>query len=566
MAEPDGGLRVWPAPNAGGIGGLDFGAQRRIERLVLVVGVVGVCALCAKCGFPASRVSFLRAGPGILCLGLDEQTHGGDASRSSFAAGFLATGALAAETLALVGDGEIPLFGSISNPVCCYFCRPKKWRYDERNDRHFLSFGLRLENALVSYGRYLAMLFWPENLCAFYPHPGQWPLAKVLPAGLLVLGLSTLTFALRRERPYLLTGWFWFLGTLVPVIGLVQVGAQSMADRYSYFPSIGILIAVIWEMHRLTKGWLYQRAGLSVAGGAVILTCITLTRHQIGFWRNEITLWSRAVAVTENNYKAHNLLGSAFFAQGNLAAGIREFQESIRLNPSFAEPWCSLGYMFILHGNSDQAIACYQKALEAQPDLVVAHMSLGNILLLAGRVDEALFQLQEAIKQDPRLAAAEDSLGRAFSLKGRWDEAIASYQRELEIQPDSAAAWNSLGLVLSRAGRFDEALAAFQRAVAIRPGDGSARNNLGYILLRTHRVDEAIHQFHAALQYQPDNAEGHNNLGSALAAKGQVDEAIPEFQEALRLKPNYADASHNLASALQVKGKLASPPTNSITP
>jgi protein O-mannosyl-transferase len=428
------------------------------------------------------------------------------------------------------------------------------------------SFGMRLGNALVSYGRYLGKMFWPAKLCAFYPYPDHWPLAEVLLAGLLVLGLSLLAFSLRRGHPYLLTGWFWYLGTLVPVIGLIQVGAQSMADRYSYIPSMGILIAAIWEIRRLTKGWLHQRAGLAVAGAMLILTCIALTRHQLGFWRNEVVLWRRAVVVTENNYKAHNLLGNALFARGDAAAAIREFQEAIRLNPAFAEPWCDLGHLFNLQGNSGQAIFCYQKALEARPDSVVAHMSLGTLLLNAGRPDEALLHLQEVAKQDPRLAAAEDSLGWAFALKGQWDEAIACYQKELEILPDSAAAWNRLGVVFSRAGRFDEALAAFQRVVAIHPGDGAAHNNLGYIFLRTRRLDEAIYQFHAALQYQTNNAEGHNNLGSALFAKGLVDAAISEFQEALRLNPACVDASNNLASVLQWKVKPTAPLTNSVSP
>jgi protein O-mannosyl-transferase len=429
-----------------------------------------------------------------------------------------------------------------------------------------LPFGLRLENALVSYGRYWVKLLWPADLCALYLHPGHWPLRLLLLAGLLVAGLSVLAFALRREQPYLLTGWFWYLGTFLPVIGLIQVGTQSMADRYSYIPSVGMLIILVWEFHWLTGKWRHRNFIRGTTGGAMVLACIFLTRHQLIFWRDEISLWRRAIAVTEDNYDAHNRLGSAFFAQGSAAAGIREFQEAIRLNPALAEPWCILGYYYNSQGNVDAALACYQKALETQPGLVAAYLSLGNILLNAGRVDEAMLQLQKAARLNPRLAAAEDSLGRAFVIKGCWNEAIACYQKELEIQPDSAATWTSLGLVYSRTGRFNEALAAFQKAVAIQPEDDTVRNNLGYVLLQMQQLDGAIQQFQTALKLQPNNAESHNNLGSALLAKGQLGESISEFQEALRLKPGYVDASHNLTFALQQKGKTAPLPTDSKKP
>lgn len=429
-----------------------------------------------------------------------------------------------------------------------------------------LSFGLRAENALVSYARYLGKLFWPTDLCAYYPHPGHWPPVEVLAAGLLLLGLSLLVFVLRRDHPFLLTGWLWFLGTLLPVIGLVQVGAQAMADRYSYFPSIGILIAVVWEGHRWMSGRVPLRVAGAIACGIMILGCTALTRHQLGFWRNETLLWSRAVAVTDNNFKGHNMLANALVAQGNLAAGLKEFRESIRLNPAFAEPWCSMGFLFNLQGNPDQAVSCYQQALAAQPDLVVAHMSLGNILLQAGRVDEAIAHFQQVIKLDPGLAAADDSLGWAFTQKGRLDAAMTSYRRAAELQPDSAASWNGLGLTCARTGRLNEALAAFQKAVALQPENDAARNNLGYTLLQLQRVDEAKQQFLAGLKLRPDNAETHNNLGSALLALGQLDEAIAEFQTALRLKPEYDAASRNLAFVLDKKRKSASSSTNSIPP
>ena len=174
-----------------------------------------------------------------------------------------------------------------------------------------LPLGARGGNALISYCRYLGKLFWPTDLAVFYPHPGHWPLAKVLLAGGLMLGISVLLFVQRRRHPFLLMGWLWFVGTLVPVIGLVQVGEQAMADRYTYIPSLGVLILTVWGAYELTRRWRYQVIALSVAGSAAIVLCLALTRQQLGYWQDSEALFRHALEVTENNYLAHNNLGDA---------------------------------------------------------------------------------------------------------------------------------------------------------------------------------------------------------------------------------------------------------------
>ena len=184
--------------------------------------------------------------------------------------------------------------------------RQARWRQVEN-----LPLGARVGNALISYCRYLGKLFWPTDLAVFYPHPGHWPLGKVLLAGGLILGISVLVFVRRRRYPFLLMGWLWFVGTLVPVIGLVQVGGQAMADRYTYLPSLGVLILAIWGAYELTRRWRYQVMALSVAGSAAIVLCLGLTRQQLGYWKDSETLFRHALEVTENNYLAHNNLGVA---------------------------------------------------------------------------------------------------------------------------------------------------------------------------------------------------------------------------------------------------------------
>lgn len=416
-----------------------------------------------------------------------------------------------------------------------------------------LSWDLRLGNALVACVRYLAKLFWPADLCAFYPHPGRWPFPDVLLAGLLLLALSALAFALRRQRPYLFTGWLWFLGTLVPVIGLIQVGAQGMADRYSYIPSIGILIPVVWEFHRLGVSWRCRNLVGGIAGGALLLACVLLTRHQITFWRNGVCLWQRAVAVTENNYDAHNRLGRALYARGSFAEAVREFQEAIRLNPAFAEPWCSLGQAFAAQGRMDEAIIACEKALLVRPGFVAAHNNLSDFFLRVGRQDEAMVHCRLAAEIEPDSVTVQNNLANALALAGQFVDAVAHFQKALDIQPNNAIVHANLGSVLLRMRRPDEAILHFRLALDLQPDSAETHNNLGGALLAKGLITEAVHEFRAAAKLQPDRFEAHRNLGHALMQQGSLDAAILEFQEALRLLPASATASNDLAIARQMK-------------
>jgi len=429
-----------------------------------------------------------------------------------------------------------------------------------------LSFGARLENALVSYGRYLGKLFWPVDLGALYPYPDHWPTQKILLAGLLVLSLSVLVFVLRRRQPYLPTGWLWYLGTLVPVLGLVPVGAQAMADRYLYIPSIGILIIVVWGTCQMTRGWHYQGIGLGAAGGVLALVCIVLTRHQIGYWKDDVSVWQRAIAVTGNNYDAHDMLGRAFGVRERMDEAIREFQEVVRLNPGFAEAQNSLGRAWEAKGRVNEAMACYQKALEVRPDYTVAQINLGALLLRMGRVDEAIVHYQKALQIEPDYAEAHNNLGFALYSKERFDEAIVHYQKALQVEPYHPEVHVNLGITLLKKGRVDEAIVHLQKALQIKPDLAIAHFNLGIALLQKGSVDEGIVHLQKALEIKPTIAEAHYTLGFALYSKGRLDEAIREFQETLKLKPDYADASNDLVTILGLKEKLAKQPTNSSQP
>jgi tetratricopeptide (TPR) repeat protein len=389
-----------------------------------------------------------------------------------------------------------------------------------------LPLGARGSNALISYCRHFGKLFWPADLVVFYPHPGLWPLGQVLLAGGVILGVSVLLFVRRQRYLFLLVGWLWFCGMLVPVIGLVQTGGQAMADRHTYLPSLGVLILAIWGACELTRGWRYQGLALSVAGGVAIVLCLELTSRQIGYWQDGETLFRHALAVTENNHVAHKGLGSALGKKGHLNAAILEFQEAIRLKPD-------------------------------NPD---AYNSLGAAFGQKGQLDEAIRQFQEAARLKPHYADALDNLGAALVTKGQTDEAIRQFQEAIRCNPDHAEAHYNLGVALGMKGQTDEAIRQYQEASRLNPNNADAQYNLGLALAIKGQTDEAIRRFKAALKAQPNYPEAHNHLGLALGKKGLTDQAIGQFQEALRLKPGYAGARMNLDAALATGAHSPLPP------
>jgi tetratricopeptide (TPR) repeat protein len=423
-----------------------------------------------------------------------------------------------------------------------------------------LPLGARVGNALISYCRYLGKLFWPTELAVFYPHPGQWPLGKVLLAGGVILGLSMLLFVQRRRVPFLLMGWLWFVGMLVPMIGLVQTGGQAMADRHTYLSSLGVLVLAVWGAYELTRGWRYGALALSVAGGVALVLCLALTRQQIGYWKGGETLFRHALEVTENNQIAHKVLGDALDQKGQTDEAIRQFQEAIRLRPGYADAHNNLGVALARKGQIDEALRQFQEAIRLKPEHANAHCNLGLALDQKGQTDEALSQFQTAIRLKPGYADAHYNLGVVLSRKGQMDEAARQYQEAVRLKPDYAQAHNNLGLALGRKGRMDEAIRQFQEAVRLKPGYAEAHYNLGLALGLKGQTDEAIRHFEAALQARPDYPEAHNYLGTVFYQQGRTGEAIRQFQEALRLKPDYADARKNLDAALATRARSSPPP------
>jgi Flp pilus assembly protein TadD len=342
----------------------------------------------------------------------------------------------------------------------------------------------RFENALLSYVRYLGKMAWPDRLAVFYPYPQELPAWQVAAAVLFLAGMSVAAGRLARRHPYLAVGWFWYVGMLVPVIGLVQVGLQSMADRYTYLPMVGTSVVVAWGAPALISRWRTGRAVLRIAAPAIPVLCGAISWHQVGFWRDSSALFTHAQDATGDNFVALNGLGSLKAAGGDYSGALGYYREAVRINPGYAEARSNLGIAYYKLGRLDEAIQAYRDALQSSPDYAEAHYNLGVALLATGRVDDAIGAYQAAMRSNPRHAAARYNLSLALESAGRTQEAMEQYYETIRISPDFAEAHNNLGILLFDQGRIAEAIVQFSTAVRLKPGLANARRNLEVALAR----------------------------------------------------------------------------------
>jgi tetratricopeptide (TPR) repeat protein len=361
----------------------------------------------------------------------------------------------------------------------------------------------RIANATLSYARYFLQAFWPDNLAVFYPFPATFSVWSVAGAALLLLGISVTAFCLARRWPYVIVGWLWYLVTLLPVIGLIQLAAYSHADRYTYVPLIGVFLAFTWGAYELTRHWHYGVVVSWVAASMAIVLCLALTRQQLGHWQNSETLFRHALEVTENNYLAHKAVGDVLALNGQTDEALSQYQEAIRLSPDYADAHYNLGTALSQKGQTDEAIPQFQDALRLNPGLSEAHNSLGAALLKKGQTDEALGQFQEALRLKPDNAEAHSNLGNVLAQKGQTDEALGQFQEALRLKPDNAEAHSNLGNVLAQKGQTGEALSQYQEALRLKPDFYQPHLALAQILLRLNRPNDAAFHMEEFLRTFP---------------------------------------------------------------
>jgi tetratricopeptide (TPR) repeat protein len=381
----------------------------------------------------------------------------------------------------------------------------------------------RLGNALISYVRYLAKIFWPARLSPFYPHPGYWPAWKIAGAVVLLAAVTAWVIWRGRSQPYLAVGWFWFLGMLAPAIGLMQVGMQSMADRYSYVPSIGILIMVVWG----ASEWLRARTGgpwvLGIAGGLALGACLVLTPRQVSYWRTSETIFLHAADVTENNFLAYN----------------------------------NLGFDLSKRGEMEKALAAYRHSLAINSNYDVAHYNLGFALATLGRYQESTNEYFEALKLNPNMAEAHNGLAIALGGLGLADAGLQEFQAALDEEPDAVGFRDNYGIALARKGKIDDAVEQFRLAAQLAPNDLVAHRYLGNILAVKGDLVGGIHEDEFCLGIDPKNAQVHNDLANALAQQGRLDKAVAHYRTTLDLNPQNPEAHFNLSQCLIRLGRRA---------
>jgi tetratricopeptide (TPR) repeat protein len=348
---------------------------------------------------------------------------------------------------------------------------------------------LRISNALVSYVKYIFKMIWPHNLSVYYPFPQTIQWWKVAGASLLVLGISVLALRVARSKPYFLVGWFWYAGTLLPAIGLVQAGLwPAIADRFAYIPLVGLFLIIAWGGSDSVARWRYKEILLTFISAALLAVLMVTTYLQVGYWRNSITIFERALEVTDNNHVAHHKLGDALDSQGNAAEAIRH----------------------------------YSKALQIKPDFLAAHINLGIVLNKMDKPKQAMAHLAKALSLKPDYAEAHNELGVALKKQGRFDEAIKHYLEALRIKPDDEKAHNNLGVALARKGDNDTAIYHFYEALRINSNYPDAYFNLGKIFSFQGKDEASMRYYRTALQHNPNMAQALYSLSWTAASHDNI--------------------------------------------
>ncbi|MDL1964210.1 MAG: tetratricopeptide repeat protein, partial [Deltaproteobacteria bacterium] len=365
---------------------------------------------------------------------------------------------------------------------------------------------IRIANALISYLSYIEKMIWPSGLAVFYPYPERL-LGQAVLSGLVIFCLSVLVIQNSHRFPYLVTGWLWYLGTLVPVIGLVQVGSQSMADRYTYIPLIGLFIIVAWGIADILMRYQIKRVALAIVYSSVLAFFMISAWFQVRHWQNSVTLFTHTLNVTHNNSHAHYSLGYALARQGKLDKAIVHYSRALQINPNYTIALNSLGYALAHQGKIDKAIVHYSRALQINPDYVNAHNNLGNALAHQENIKGAFFHYYEALRINPDYDGAYFNLGKIYANQGKIGKAIINYKKAIRINPDMTQALYNLSWINATCE------------------NENFRNSIEAVGLAEKLCDLTSHSQPLAL----------DALAAAYAEAGRFNEAVATAQEALKL-------------------------------
>jgi Flp pilus assembly protein TadD len=348
----------------------------------------------------------------------------------------------------------------------------------------------RIENALISYVTYIGQMFWPTGLAVFYPYRLPIETWQAVAAGACIVGVSAVAIYVWRagaqRAAYITTGWFWYLGTLVPVIGLVQVGLQSHADRYMYIPMVGLSMVVAWGAADIVRKWPQTKSAIVAAAVISGVVCLTLASAEAAYWQNSETIFRRALAITGDNWQSHYNLGHYLMKAGRVAEAVPHFQAAQRFQPNHADSNDNLAFCLLNSGRAKEAIPYYEAVVRFKPASAEAHANLALALSRTpGRDADAIPEFEAALRIRPDNAEASNNLGACLLNNGRAKDAIPYFEAAVRLKPDSADAHFNLGLALAQTpGRARDAVAQYEAALRLKPDYRAAQQNLALLLLK----------------------------------------------------------------------------------
>jgi tetratricopeptide (TPR) repeat protein len=406
-----------------------------------------------------------------------------------------------------------------------------------------VSVGERVNHVMIAYWDYLRVLVFPWHLSAYYPYPHHEPVAWGVAAGAGLALITWLAVVGGRRRPWLTVGWLWFLGMLVPVIGLVQVGGQGWADRYTYLPSIGFFVIVVWGGAEWATRHAAVKLLIPLAGAALV----AVTARELQYWKDTGTLYGRAMHVTDNNYLAMTLVGTAEEGRGKLDDAIRLERQALACKPAYPEAHFFLGRALEGKGRAAEAASEYREALRLRPDFDAAHVMLGLLLAGENRYDEAVAQYRAALKANPESAAAQSDWGAALLKQGLWRESVAHYEDAVRLDSALASAHNGLGMAYLQTGRLAEGATELRAAIELDRGDTETRLHLGEALNQQQQWAEAAEVLKPLALKLPAMSNAQFQYGLALENLGRISDAMSCYAAALRENPDFPEALQHRA-------------------
>jgi protein O-mannosyl-transferase len=414
--------------------------------------------------------------------------------------------------------------------------------------------GVRIANALVSYILYMLKTVWPDNLAVFYPHPWLVPFWQVFGAALLLIAVTLIAIRKARRYPFLPVGWLWFTGTLVPVIGVVQVGGQAMADRYTYIPLIGLFIIAAWGIPALFENWRYRKEALFALWVLTLPCLFVVTWTQLGFWRNSIALCDHALKVTNNNDTIHTCRGATYAKLGNYKQAIEDYDRAIQINPEYALAYLNRGVAYSQIGNPRQAISDYDRAIQINPEYAFAYLNRGVSYSQIGNQKQAISDYNRAIEINPEDADEYYNRGIAYVKLGNQGQSIEDYDRAIQINPEYALAYLNRGVAYNQIGNPRQAILDYDRAIQINPEYALAYLNRGVAYSQIDNQRQAISDYNRAIEINPVDADEYYNRGIAYVKLGNQERAIEDYDRAIQINPEYALAYLNRGIAHVKRG------------